>query len=458
MGLEFPNFEDAMKRVLTILALCFPSWAMAEQVPVPDDVVEEYLNLGRDAHKSRDFDVALRWYRVAEDLGSDAAHANIGLLFMKGYGVDLDWRRGVSMMRAAAKGGNPRVMYVLGNELALNAMVRRSMKETLRAPTAHASQRVGPVEDPSAEALLWLERSAKSGFVPAMSKLAGWGDRQNPTVEDRQVRKQAVDMLSDEAAQENTKAQLALASLLQHGSYVSKDLARAEALYRSAAAAGGDDERIRLGRFLGFNGDPVEAEGLLLPLAEEGSVEAMRTLYDVNMRMDTQEGLHQAVHWLLAYKKSVSSKPRLGGDRSRLDYQPTDFIRALQRQLRAEGAYHGPDDGIVNRDLKRAIFAYPNPSDTYNFDDLLQDFGDPYLARSIEYYRNALEKLSAAQDTMREHVLNNDGSIREQRLGARYRAILDRRRDYVIQTADGINRSRELYGVPVAAIPWVDRR
>ena len=53
---------------------------------------EELFQLGRKYHfldeSGSDFDLAMKYYRMAADLGNPSAMNNIGYMFMNGEGVD----------------------------------------------------------------------------------------------------------------------------------------------------------------------------------------------------------------------------------------------------------------------------------------------------------------------------------------------------------------------------------
>ena len=63
-------------------------------------------NLARSYDKAGKFREAASWYTQAVDLGWSASKNSLGVLYIYGRGVPLDFRRGVELVHAAAEQGN----------------------------------------------------------------------------------------------------------------------------------------------------------------------------------------------------------------------------------------------------------------------------------------------------------------------------------------------------------------
>ena len=64
-------------------------------------------NLGRSYEKAGKFADAARMYEQAAALGFDWSMNNLGVLYLNGKGVPLNFRKGVELLRAAAEQKNP---------------------------------------------------------------------------------------------------------------------------------------------------------------------------------------------------------------------------------------------------------------------------------------------------------------------------------------------------------------
>jgi len=64
-------------------------------------------NLGRALDAAGRFDDAAYWYRQAADQNWAWSENNLGVLYLFGRGVPLDFKRGVELLRAAAAQNNP---------------------------------------------------------------------------------------------------------------------------------------------------------------------------------------------------------------------------------------------------------------------------------------------------------------------------------------------------------------
>ncbi|MEM9138208.1 MAG: tetratricopeptide repeat protein [Pseudomonadota bacterium] len=348
-----------MRAMAFALALVISSNATAEQIPIPDAQLEELTNLGREAVRAayRTGDIALAWRRnrEAEIHGSIPAHANIGLLYLRGLGVEKDEARGLAMLKAAAATGHPRVMFVLGATLG-------GRKKS---------------DDQNSEAKQWLERAAAAGNSDAMAMLAeafkyGVGIPKDPTAADA-VRADARNMLQRAAEAGDDKARLALARIYMHGIHVPVDFSRAEDLLLSGAKP----ENVVIRRYLGtlYLDHPEryqDAHRVFKALADDGDHGGMnhlkRMYYSgLGVPQDYQKAAFWEVQSAKATQSGIGNPSRRGILRHLLPGPhkpaPRAYILALQTLLKEDGYYSGPLDGKDTDEFARILSEYPHGPD-----------------------------------------------------------------------------------------------
>jgi TPR repeat protein len=243
-----------------------------------------FLEDGRGAAK--DIDQALRWYRQAARDGEPLAQSALARLLPADEPVRLTY------MRSAADAGNPDGQYQLGLHLAARGkaqnlvesfdwLSRAATQGHVGAMLAVASQLIEGrgVRADRAAALRWLERAAKTAD-PVANYLLG-----------------EARLRADPADPEAARAPLLLAASAGHreAQFLYGDLlARAKAAGEQREAlqwlekAQRQDHAAaanRLGELLRQNGgdaqQPVRARGLFLRAAEQGNVDAMYNLADM---------------------------------------------------------------------------------------------------------------------------------------------------------------------------------
>jgi TPR repeat protein len=176
------------------------------------------IELGNDYYwgrkgKPKDYAEAVRWYRKAAEQGNANGQSNLGVMYMKGYGVEQDYTEAVRWYRKAAEQGdvtgqnNLGVMYQNGHGL----------------------------KQDYAEAVRWYRKAAEQGNANGQSNLGvmymkGYGVEQDYTEAVRWYRKAA--------EQGNASGQTNLGFMFENGYGVKQDDAEAIRWYRKAAEQG----------------------------------------------------------------------------------------------------------------------------------------------------------------------------------------------------------------------------
>ncbi len=150
------------------------------------------LQDGFDAFTAGNYKTALqKWLPLAEKGNADAQY-NIGILYMKGLGVDKDLRQAFNWYKRAAVGGNVDAMYNLATMYNQGKVVFRSQKDALK----------------------WWQKAADAGNDAAMFNLGvmyayGRGVRKNT--------EKAITLWKKAAAKGNKDARAALYKIYSEG-------------------------------------------------------------------------------------------------------------------------------------------------------------------------------------------------------------------------------------------------
>ncbi|MEM7057671.1 MAG: tetratricopeptide repeat protein [Pseudomonadota bacterium] len=427
--------------------------AQAEIVPVPEALIEEITDLGRMAYKVRDYESALRHWRAAEDLGGLPAHANVGLLYLRGHGVPKDQSRGLAMLEDAARNGPPRIAYILAQVYQRPGLDIDEWMRAVRRKAAGASDVKFPLKANSEKSEQWMRRAAEGGIVAAMVRLSGLAGSSRPKGPESDhcrapVRAKFTKRVFDTATGGSAEAADAVGKAYFYGYCLAKDLEKAEQFFRLAVAGGWSGRN--LGRVL-IRQEGKGAEGLriLHALADKGGKHAMvelaaayRGLYAVEADFD------QAVDLLL---RSLMKGTR-GWHRLRDDEDP-EFVRKLKSRLQGEGHYNMPVDGNLDQSLKNALLVYPKPVSEFDFSSIDEDFGLGQLRHAINSYHGALADAEAAQSRLKTYLEKDDGSEKSGEIIdlIRRHAELNERR--VGQSLSYVNTYRRSVGAPELDMP-----
>jgi localization factor PodJL len=179
--------------------------------------------------------------------------------------VELPATIGGPMLRAAATGGNPAAEY----EVAVRYLDGRGV-------TANAE-----------EAARWLERSAKTGFAPALFRLGGLYDKGGALKKDRAV---ARALYTAAAEKGHAKAMHNLAVLYAEGFDGKPNYRLAAFWFRKAADCGIADSQYNLAilyiRGIGIEQNLTESYKWFALAAEQGDQEAAKKRDEVSERLD----------------------------------------------------------------------------------------------------------------------------------------------------------------------------
>ena len=99
---------------------------------------------------ARDFDEALKWYRLGADRGGGSAQNNLGLMYQEGMGVEANQAEAAAWFRKAAEQGVAVAQWNLGDSYLAG---RGVAKDTV-------------------EAVKWFRKAAEQGDLEAQAKLA----------------------------------------------------------------------------------------------------------------------------------------------------------------------------------------------------------------------------------------------------------------------------------------------
>jgi len=154
---------------------------------IADDGSSEF-NIGliyEEGLDRRDYFEAAEWYQKSSDKGFANAHFNLGNLYRRGQGVDIDLERAASLYNKAAQQGYAAAQYELGVMYINGTGVKQNYSEAFRLFNLAASQgyafaqfnlgimyyRGDGVEVDFDKASYWYEKSAQQGYAPAQLSL-----------------------------------------------------------------------------------------------------------------------------------------------------------------------------------------------------------------------------------------------------------------------------------------------
>ncbi len=104
---------------------------LMERVEVDDPAA--MCRFGTQRYKAGDYDVALKYWSKAAELGDLNAHHRLGQMYYQGGGVEKDEEKGVFHSEKAAIGGNPDARMILGCYEGMNGRVERGVKHFIIA-------------------------------------------------------------------------------------------------------------------------------------------------------------------------------------------------------------------------------------------------------------------------------------------------------------------------------------
>lgn len=81
----------------------------------PTSCVFSWLMYCRNSEKAEEYNEAIKWYRLAGELGHANAQFNLGLMYEKGLGAPKDYNEAVKWYRMSAEQGVGKAQYSLGH-------------------------------------------------------------------------------------------------------------------------------------------------------------------------------------------------------------------------------------------------------------------------------------------------------------------------------------------------------
>ncbi|WP_426231078.1 caspase family protein [Pararhizobium sp. DWP3-4] len=252
------------------------------------DVARMQFQYGRALSKTKDFTVAMEWYRKAAEAEYPAAMRMVAILFRDGSGVEQDYSQAMTWFGKAADRGDFEAMKGIGD----------LFQKGLGVPVDLTA------------ATTWYRKSADAGSASAMLEVAtmnqeGKGLPRNMS--------EALNWYQKAADLNNVSAMTSLAFLYQTGEGVPQDYAQAAKWFQKASIKGDPMAMAYMGLLtangLGTERDPKEAARLVEAALRKGNTYAQYQM-----------------------------KQRSGG-------WPDDFRRELQQRLRDARVFPGKANG-----------------------------------------------------------------------------------------------------------------
>lgn len=208
------NIRLSLTRALLVFSLCFD---------VPLSLEASDLEDGRMAIGAGDYAKALRLLAPLAKKGDPNAQNAVGVLYLNGWGVNLDYSEALQWFRQAAAQGVPKAYFNLGQMYDQGRGVTRNY----------------------AEAAKWYRQSAEQGYPPGQSLLAAMYARGDGV---RQDYAEAMKWYRRAADQGDALAQTRVGFMFVEGQGVPKDYVEAEKWFRKAASQGHPHGQYWLGR------------------------------------------------------------------------------------------------------------------------------------------------------------------------------------------------------------------
>ncbi len=185
--------------------------------------INGYYQKGADFHEKKNYEEALKWYRLAAEEGSDYAQNALGNMYSTGDGVPMDYERAVDWYRLAATQSNMYAQYNLASMYHKGQGVRKDLQVALK----------------------WYLRSAEHGYAQAQENAALLIKASKDGVEYNA--NACAKWFGKAAAQGLPVSQYHYGQCLENGRGVKRDYAQAVDWYLKAAEGGVTDAMRRLG-------------------------------------------------------------------------------------------------------------------------------------------------------------------------------------------------------------------
>ena len=201
---------------------------------------------------TKDYTEAVKWYRMAAEQGNADAQINLGNCYYNGEGVPQNYKEAVKWYRMAAEQGNADAQFNLGNGYYNGEGVPQNYTEAVKwyrmaaeQGNADAQFNLGNcyyngegVPQSYNEAVKWFRMAAEQGFASSQNNL-GWCYYEGYGVP--QSYNEAVKWFRMAAKQEDQCAISNLGECYYFGRGVNKDIEKAQECWTKAADQGDED-------------------------------------------------------------------------------------------------------------------------------------------------------------------------------------------------------------------------
>ena len=232
-----------------------------------DPLGDRAFQAGNAAYEAEDYGLAFELLSDAAERGSASGVNGLGLLYLRGHGVEADLQRARAQFLQAAEAGHPGAMNNLGNLYRAGSGVPRDLEVAARwhrkaADLGNPNAQValgdayakgqGVPQDP-ALASYYMQAAAAQGSAEAQDQLSryyveGLGVRKDPALAARYAKLAAFAGYA--------RAMTRYAGFLYYGTGVTRDPAEAERWLRRAAAQSEPNGCLDLGLLLAEGADP----------------------------------------------------------------------------------------------------------------------------------------------------------------------------------------------------------
>jgi TPR repeat protein len=294
-------------------------------------ITEVYLERGELYYEKKDYDEALKWFRLGAEQGDASAQVRLGLMHEVGRGVNLDILEAVRWYRLAAEKGDKAAHLHLGFMYEIGRGVCRDKVEAVRRYRLAAERDEYDLqEDFEIAELLW-----------------------NSTL--RTEKCEAIFCLCRSSAEHgNARAQTLLGSMYEFGHAVPSDNSEAIKWYEAAANQGHADAQVRLGRLLYklYRASALPKDYSLYERATQwfrqaaeqgnadGAYELARKRYKVGNYYGTDQDAEAAAKWyrVAANKGHIEAQCEMGVAYTFGHGVPKDHIESIRwYRLAADG-------------------------------------------------------------------------------------------------------------------------
>ena len=214
--------------------------------------IEKYKEIGFECDLKNNYVEALKYYKMAAELGDDQAQYIVAQMYEDGEGVEQSYSEAAKWYRMAAEQGHALSQVFLGILYENGEGVEQNYSEAVKWFRKAANQgdaggqnllgymysHGNGVEQNYSEAVKWYRKAAEKGWPSGQFNLGymyefGLGTEKNLN--------EAIKWYRKAADQGSADAQFSLGELYENGHGVSRDISEAKKWYRKAAERGDED-------------------------------------------------------------------------------------------------------------------------------------------------------------------------------------------------------------------------